>query len=171
MDTTDAEKTAFTTPQGGQYQVNVLSFGSCNAPATFCRLMDVVLSGLNWRECMVYVDDIVVSSKTWDQHVRTLRTIGERRRAAGLQLNEQGRCPPRPAHSGQPADAPVWSTQESQPFLMGRYASADSRHRRCWTASERECIALVWGVEEYNMYLYGRRFFVVTDHAVISRAR
>jgi hypothetical protein len=66
MDEQDAEKTAFTTPQGGLYHFNVLSFGLCNAPATFCRLMDVVLSGLNWKECMVYVDDIVVFSKTWE---------------------------------------------------------------------------------------------------------
>ncbi|TPX36475.1 hypothetical protein SeLEV6574_g08025, partial [Synchytrium endobioticum] len=40
-----------------------------NAPATFQRLMDVVLSGLKWRCCLVYLDDIVVFSKSFDEHL------------------------------------------------------------------------------------------------------
>ena len=55
----DQPKTAFTTPEG-LFQFRVMPFGLCNAPATFQRLMDRVLSGLKWSTCLVYFDDIMV---------------------------------------------------------------------------------------------------------------
>ena len=37
-----------------------MPFGLCNAPATFQRLMDWVLAGMQWETCLVYLDDIIV---------------------------------------------------------------------------------------------------------------
>ena len=54
VDPKDREKTAFCTPEG-LFEFNVMPFGSCNAPATFQRLMDSVLAGLYWRNCLVYI--------------------------------------------------------------------------------------------------------------------
>ncbi|TPX30088.1 hypothetical protein SeMB42_g07980, partial [Synchytrium endobioticum] len=68
----DKEKTAFTSHEG-LYEYNVMPFGLTNAPATFQRLMDVVLSGLKWRCCLVYLDDIVVFSKSFDEHLDHIR--------------------------------------------------------------------------------------------------
>lgn len=59
MDENDSEKTAFSTPTG-HYQFNRNSFRLKNAPATFQRLMNSVLVGLQVLRCLVYVDDIVV---------------------------------------------------------------------------------------------------------------
>ena len=37
-----------------------------------------------------------------------------------------------------------------------------------WSASEKECLALVWSVDRFKMYIYGRRFFIITDHAALA---
>ena len=50
------DRTVFCTPNG-LFEFKVLPFGLCNAPATFQRLMDLVLSGLQWSACPVYLDD------------------------------------------------------------------------------------------------------------------
>ena len=59
MDTADREKTAFVT-QGGLYEYRVMPFRLVNPPATFERLMERVLRGIAWLECLVYLDDILV---------------------------------------------------------------------------------------------------------------
>ena len=52
-----------------------MPFGLCNAPATFQRLMQVVLAGLEWSSCFVYIDDILVASKTFDEHLVHLKEV------------------------------------------------------------------------------------------------
>jgi len=49
------EKMAFCTHEG-LFQFDVMPFGLCNAPATFQRLMDMALTGLQWSSCIVYID-------------------------------------------------------------------------------------------------------------------
>ena len=56
------KKTAFRTSSGQLYEFNQVPFGLCNAPSTFSRLMDCVLSGLHWETCLFYLDDIIVFS-------------------------------------------------------------------------------------------------------------
>ncbi|KFD62870.1 hypothetical protein M514_24910 [Trichuris suis] len=81
----DREKTAFCTPTG-LYQFNVMPFGLCNAPSTFQRLMEVVLGGLHWVTCLDYLEDIIVYSRTEEEHVQRLREVFKRLRKAGLKL-------------------------------------------------------------------------------------
>ena len=59
MNSDDQEKTAFCTLDG-LFEFKVMPFGLCNAPATFQRLMDIVLTGLQWSSCLVYLDDVIV---------------------------------------------------------------------------------------------------------------
>ena len=70
----------------GLYEWNVMPFGLCNAPATFQRLMDRVLTGLQWQICLVYLDDIIVISHSVSQMLDRLREIFERLKSAGLKL-------------------------------------------------------------------------------------
>ena len=75
---------AFVTPDG-LYQYTVMPFGLRNAPATFQRLMRTVLSGV--KDCEVYLDDVVVFSDTWADHIHTLREVFEKLLGANLTVN------------------------------------------------------------------------------------
>ena len=85
LDPRDADKTAFITRRG-QFRFKVLSFGLANAPSLFQRIMDLVLAGLSWECCLVYVDDIIVFAKTLEEHVVRLTQVFERLQNAGLKL-------------------------------------------------------------------------------------
>ncbi|CAF0842311.1 unnamed protein product [Adineta steineri] len=85
IDPNSRSKTAFITHRG-LYEFLVMPFGLSNAPATFQRLMDVVLAGIKWQSCLVYIDDIVVFSPTFEQHLQDLSAVFDRLSAAGLTL-------------------------------------------------------------------------------------
>lgn len=78
------EISAFATPDG-LYVCNVLPFGMKNAPATFQRLMGKVTAGLS--NVVVYIDDAVVHSNTWAEHLEHLRQLLQRLQQAGLVAN------------------------------------------------------------------------------------
>ena len=63
-----------------------MPFGLCNAPATFQRLMQNCLGELNMTICIVYLDDVIVFSKTIDQHIEDVRKVLECFRAHNLKL-------------------------------------------------------------------------------------
>ncbi len=81
----DRKKLAFVV-DGKLYEFNVMPFGSMNAPSTFQRLIDRVLRGLTWRQCLVYIDDVLIFSKTFEQHVLDVDEVMHRFRLAGLKL-------------------------------------------------------------------------------------
>ena len=79
------QKSAFVTP-GGLFQFKCMPFGLCNAPSTFERLMEQVLAGLQWQICLVYLDDVIVYSRDFTEHVERLEIILKRISEAGLKL-------------------------------------------------------------------------------------
>lgn len=79
--------TAFRTPQG-LYHFNVMPFGMQGAPATFQRLMDIVLAGTE-SYAAAYLDDIVIYSATWGEHVEQLQEVLRRIKQAGLTIHPQ----------------------------------------------------------------------------------
>ena len=85
MSQEDAHKTAFSTPYG-HFQFKRMPFGLKNAPATFQRLMNSVLSGLQGIELFVYLDDIVIYSRSLQEHESKFNKLMERLRNAKLRL-------------------------------------------------------------------------------------
>uniref|UniRef100_A0A8C5GD01 Gypsy retrotransposon integrase-like protein 1 n=1 Tax=Gouania willdenowi TaxID=441366 RepID=A0A8C5GD01_GOUWI len=79
------ELTAFRTP-GGLYQFTVMPFGLHGAPATFQRLMDQVLCEFS-DFASAYLDDIVIYSTTWEDHLEHLEKVLGRLQSAGLTIN------------------------------------------------------------------------------------
>ena len=81
-------KTAFTTPRmnPSQWEYNCMPFGVQGGPATFQRLMDKLLAGLDYRIALAYLDDIIVYGCTRLECIERLRVVFARLRDAGLKL-------------------------------------------------------------------------------------
>ena len=79
------EKTAFVTPDG-HYEWLVMGMGLTNAPATFQRLMYKVLGNLLWKNAMAYMDDVVIFSPTYEQHLKDVEAVLQKIQAAGLKI-------------------------------------------------------------------------------------
>jgi hypothetical protein len=85
----DKKKTAETTENAVLWQFTVMSFGLCNAPATFERLMESVLRGLTYEACLAYLDDVIVIGRTFQEQLYNLQKVFQRLRQAHLKLNPE----------------------------------------------------------------------------------
>ena len=79
------EMVAFCT-KSGVYTWRVLGMGLCGAPATFERLMEKVMQGLQWESLLIYLDDIIVFSPDETTHVQRLDNMLERLKNANLKI-------------------------------------------------------------------------------------
>ena len=70
----DIPKTAFSTPFG-HYQFKVLAFGLTNAPATFQAAMNSMFSAQLGKYVCVYLDDILIFSKTREEHIKHVQSV------------------------------------------------------------------------------------------------
>ena len=269
----DREKTAFATPDG-LYQFRKLSFGLTNAPACFMRAMHLVLKGLCWSDCLVYLDDIIIFGRTLQEHRERLSLVLSRLSEAGLKINPKkckllseqvvvlGHVVTRDGISTDPEKVKVireWPVPENESQLkafMGTagyyrefvpnyadiaaplHSASQKGERFRWTAeceetslnikrklmnapilvfprldvpfildtdacdsglgavlsqvqdgkerviayaaralskaernsstTRKELLALVWGSEHFETYLYGRRFLARTDHSALQ---
>ena len=80
--------TAFSTPSG-HYHFNSLPYGLSNSPARFQRLMDLVLRDLTGIECWIFIDELILSADTIEEHARRLEHVLQRLDRASLQLQPQ----------------------------------------------------------------------------------
>ena len=83
MDAGTQEKAAFVT-SSGLYEWTVMPFGLCHAPSTFARLMELVLKGLHWKICLIYLDDMIVMGRTSEEELERLKEVFKRLARAGL---------------------------------------------------------------------------------------
>ena len=63
-----------------------MPFGLRNAPATFQRALDIILSGLRWQTCLIYLDDVIVFSKDTNEHVAHVDEVLTLLRSAGVSI-------------------------------------------------------------------------------------
>ena len=85
LDPEAQEKAAFVT-RSGLWNWKVLPFGLTSAPATFERLMEMVLRGLHWKTLLIYLDDVIVFSHSLEDHCARLAEVFSRLRTARLKL-------------------------------------------------------------------------------------
>ena len=82
----DKYKTAFSVGNLGFYECNRMAFGLTNAPATFQRLMERTMGEMNLRECLIFLDDILIFSETFEDHLERLEAVFSRLKQQGLKL-------------------------------------------------------------------------------------
>ena len=85
LDEASRDKTTFTT-QMGTYRFKRMPQGLAGAPATFSRLVETVFRGLNWKVCLAYLDDVIVFSRSFDDHLKHLKQVFDRLVSANLRL-------------------------------------------------------------------------------------
>ena len=83
MEPEDQEKTAFVCHQG-LFVYRVMPFGLCNAPATFQRLMNTILRDNIGRDCVVYLDDVLIFAETAEDLLESMQSILAKIERAGL---------------------------------------------------------------------------------------
>lgn len=79
--------TAFTVPGKPLYQFTVMPFGLCNAPQTMCRLMDDLIPPDLKDRVFGYLDDLIIVSENFVDHLSVLVRISQQFRKANITLN------------------------------------------------------------------------------------
>ena len=83
----DKCKTAFTVGPLGFWECERMPFGLTNAPATFQRLMENCMGDLHLSYCLLYLDNIIVYSNTYEEHLVRLEAVFSKLKDAGLKLS------------------------------------------------------------------------------------
>ena len=91
MDEESIPYMAFMVGPLGFYECVCMPFGLTNAPATFQHLMESCLGDYHLKYCIIYLDDIIIFSKTPEEHIEQLRKVFEKLDEAGLRL-KPGKC-------------------------------------------------------------------------------
>ena len=84
----DIPKTAFITKYG-LYEFTTMPMGLSTACATFQRLMELILQGLNWQTCIIYVGDIVVFGSSFQEHLQRVVEVLDRIHDSGMKLKPE----------------------------------------------------------------------------------
>ncbi|KAG5267118.1 hypothetical protein AALO_G00218190 [Alosa alosa] len=134
-------------------QSTVLELGHSGAPATFHRLMDRVLEGAR-EYASAYLDDVVVFSRTWKDHLTHVRDVLQRIKTAGLTVN------PNKCAMAQ------WGARTAKAGGVPQPKTLPTELR--YSTVEKECLAIKWALESLKYYLVGKDFILETDHRALK---
>lgn len=80
------ERTGFTVGALGFWEFNKMPFGLSNSPATMQRLVEQCLGDLNMKICICYIDDLIIFSNTFEEHLENIDRVFTRLRDSNLKL-------------------------------------------------------------------------------------
>ncbi|GFX56117.1 hypothetical protein TNCV_3062031 [Trichonephila clavipes] len=165
----DREKTAFTSGQG-LWQFKVMPFGLCNAPATFERLMETVLKGLTFEACLIYLDDVIIGGRTFEEHLQNIRKLKEALTSSPILIYPQ---PDKPFildtdASNESVGAVLSQEIDGQERVVAYWSKCLSKPERNYCVTRKELLAIVKAIEHFHHYLYGQKFLLRKDHASLT---
>ena len=172
----DEWKTAFIT-RYGLYEYLVTPFGLTNAPAYFQDFINSTLHDILDEYCSAYLDDVIIYSKTREEHNRHVREVLQRLRAAGLQIDID-KCEfsvSKTKYLGLivETDASDWASggvlsQRGDDGFLHPIAYFSSKHsaQECnYEIYDKELLAIIKSLEEWRPELEGLDHFdIITDH-------
>ncbi|KAL7289057.1 hypothetical protein TKK_0017010 [Trichogramma kaykai] len=130
-----------------------MPFGLKNAPATFQRLMDTVLKGLQGNILFVYLDDIVLYANSIEEHEQKFNQLANRLRNANLKLQPSYAIGGVLSQGEVGKDRPIAFTSRA---LRGPELN--------YEVYEKEALAIIHSVEQFHSYTYNRKITIYTDH-------
>ncbi|GFU28568.1 retrovirus-related Pol polyprotein from transposon 412 [Trichonephila clavipes] len=164
IDEADREKTAFITPEG-LYEFKVMPFGLCNAPATFERMMDNLLRHFKWTMCLCYLDDIIVFSETFEDHLIRLRLVLKMSSGSCIgDVDERASTEIHTDASGYGIGAVLVQIQNNVEKVIAYASRTLTKAEKNYSTTERECLAIVWATNKFRPYIFGKHFTVVIIH-------
>ncbi|CAF4472894.1 unnamed protein product [Rotaria socialis] len=86
LDKSDRPKTAFST-RDGHFQFKVLPQGLTNGPPTFQRIVNQILGPNRWKHVLAYIDDIIIYSKNFYEHIQHIEEVCSLLQEANFKLN------------------------------------------------------------------------------------
>lgn len=81
------ERTAFSVGPIGFYEYNRMPFGLTNSPATYQRLMENILAYLNLKVCCVFIDDVIIFGRTFEEHLHNIQLVFNKIKEATLKID------------------------------------------------------------------------------------
>ncbi|CAJ2645798.1 unnamed protein product [Trifolium pratense] len=145
--TEDIPKTAFRT-RYGHYEYSVMPFGVTNAPGVFMEYMNRIFHSFLDKFVVVFIDDILVYSKSEEEHKEHLRIV--------LQILKEKKL------YAKLSKCEFWLKEKRQ---VVAYASRQLRvHERNYPTHDLELAAVVFSLKVWRHYLYGSKFEVFSDH-------
>ena len=192
LDPADRPKTAFSSLNGHCEHVR-MPMGLKHSPATFQRLMDQVLVGLQRTELFVYLDDIVVYADDLEEYGKEVMRLLKRLKEANLSIQpekyeflfkevaylghiissegvnpdpkkiEAVQCFPQPKNPKNIKQF-LGLAGYYRRFIKDFSAIAKSLTELNYSTTEKECLALLYAIAKLRPYLYGRKFTLMSDH-------
>ncbi|UYV67878.1 K02A2.6-like [Cordylochernes scorpioides] len=158
IDEKDKYKTSFVT-QLGCYEWNRLSYGLKNVPSQFERIMKSIFTKHNIHYALNYFDDIIIHSKTYEEHIKHLEGILNVFKQENIKLNLN-------KYASSLGVAGVLKQLDEQGILhpIGYFSRKLHSYEQNYTASEIETLAIINSVQIFHTYLHNIYFTLHTDH-------
>ncbi|GFW85478.1 retrovirus-related Pol polyprotein from transposon 412 [Trichonephila clavipes] len=143
----DIEKTAFIT-RNGTFAFLRMPFGLSGAAPNFQRAIDIILQPVIGRFVSVYMDDVIITSPSFKDHLNHLTQFKLFTDASGVGIG-----------------AVLQQNQKPIAFASRTLNKAE----RNYTVTERECLAVIWALNKFKTYFGPLPVKVITDHAALTK--